>query len=199
MLIVGDVFIIDFEGRRTLAERRKAPAARPRRPDRSIDYSATAALDRALRSAPMSTQGHQRSTIGASGVVVLGAYHERLTDPRLWPQDRDKASNLLDFSSSRRCFMRSNTSCLSPPLGASPREGSIADPAPGGSPYHTAAEAYAVIGASPDPFHYLAYVEGNPPVVQAFVPDAEEVGSTRRKRKRVARVHDAGLLPGGSR
>ena len=57
MLIAkDDIFIIDFEGepRRTLAERRrKAPAAR----DvagliRSIDYSATAALDRALKVAP---------------------------------------------------------------------------------------------------------------------------------------------------
>ena len=57
MLIVkDDVVIIDFEGepRRSLAERRrKAPAAR----DvagliRSIDYSATAALERALKSAP---------------------------------------------------------------------------------------------------------------------------------------------------
>ena len=54
MLIVkDDIFIIDFEGepRRTIAERRrKAPAAR----DvagliRSIDYSATAALERALK------------------------------------------------------------------------------------------------------------------------------------------------------
>ena len=54
MLIVkDDIFIIDFEGepRRTIAERRrKAPAAR----DvagliRSIDYSVTAALDRALK------------------------------------------------------------------------------------------------------------------------------------------------------
>src|SRR5262249_15505814 len=57
MLIVkDDIFIIDFEGepRRSLEERRrKAPAAR----DvagllRSIDYSATAALERALKSAP---------------------------------------------------------------------------------------------------------------------------------------------------
>jgi maltose alpha-D-glucosyltransferase / alpha-amylase len=57
MLIVkDDVFIIDFEGepRRSIEDRRrKAPAAR----DvagliRSIDYSATAALERALKSAP---------------------------------------------------------------------------------------------------------------------------------------------------
>ena len=57
MLIVkDDVVIIDFEGepRRSIEDRRrKAPAAR----DvagliRSIDYSATAALERALKSAP---------------------------------------------------------------------------------------------------------------------------------------------------
>src|SRR5258708_8587069 len=57
MLIAkDDIFIIDFEGepRRSVAERRrKAPAAR----DvagliRSIDYSATAALERALKAAP---------------------------------------------------------------------------------------------------------------------------------------------------
>src|SRR5258708_15208898 len=52
LIVKDDIFIIDFEGepRRTLDERRqKAPAAR----DvagliRSIDYSATAALERAL-------------------------------------------------------------------------------------------------------------------------------------------------------
>jgi maltose alpha-D-glucosyltransferase/alpha-amylase len=105
MLIVkDDVFIIDFEGepRRSLAERRrKAPAARDLAGlIRSIDYSATAALDRALRSAP-----DEHGKIGNALVdwreravdTVLGAYHERLTDPRLWPQDRDKADRLLDF------------------------------------------------------------------------------------------------------
>src|SRR4029453_17607879 len=54
MLIVKeDIFIIDFEGepRRTLAERRmKAPAARDGAGlIRSIDYSVSAALERAVR------------------------------------------------------------------------------------------------------------------------------------------------------
>ena len=73
MLIVkDDVFIIDFEGepRRSIAERRrKAPAAR----DvagliRSIDYSATAALERALQvgSRRAWQDRARRSTIGAS-------------------------------------------------------------------------------------------------------------------------------------
>ena len=73
MLIVkDDVFIIDFEGepRRSLDERRrKAPAAR----DvagliRSIDYSATAALDRALKIGVRTStaRSRARSTTGAS-------------------------------------------------------------------------------------------------------------------------------------
>jgi maltose alpha-D-glucosyltransferase / alpha-amylase len=105
MLIAkDDVFIIDFEGepRRSLAERRrKAPAARDLAGlIRSIDYSATAALDRALRSAPdehgkiaKALDDWRERAVDA----VLDAYHERLTDPRLWPQDRDKADRLLDF------------------------------------------------------------------------------------------------------
>ena len=59
-----DIFIIDFEGepRRTLEERRgKAPAAR----DvagliRSIDYSATAALERAFKITSMSRAAGRR-------------------------------------------------------------------------------------------------------------------------------------------
>ena len=71
MLIVkDDIFIIDFEGepRRPLAERRrKAPAAR----DvagliRSIDYSATAALERALKVAP---DEHGKLARGARGMA----------------------------------------------------------------------------------------------------------------------------------
>jgi maltose alpha-D-glucosyltransferase/alpha-amylase len=105
MLIVkDDVFIIDFEGepRRSLAERRrKAPAARDLAGlIRSIDYSATAALDRALRSAPdehgkiaKALDDWRERAVDA----VVGAYHERMTDPRLWPQDRSKADRLLDF------------------------------------------------------------------------------------------------------
>ncbi len=105
MLIVkDDVFIIDFEGepRRSLAERRrKAPVARDLAGlIRSIDYSATAALDRALRSAP-DENGKIAKALDdwrdRAVDAVLGAYHERLTDPRLWPQDRGKADRLLDF------------------------------------------------------------------------------------------------------
>src|SRR6202008_2807381 len=91
MLIVkDDVFIIDFEGepRRTLEERRrKAPAARDLAGlIRSIDYSAIAALDRALKSAPdehgkipQALDDWRERAVDA----IVNAYHERLTDPRL--------------------------------------------------------------------------------------------------------------------
>jgi maltose alpha-D-glucosyltransferase/alpha-amylase len=112
MLIVkDDVFIIDFEGepRRTLAERRrKAPAARDLAGLlRSIDYSATAALDRALKSA-----SDEQGKIGRAlddwreraSKAVLIAYQAELTDPRLWPQDSPRAAALLDFFLLEKAF-----------------------------------------------------------------------------------------------
>jgi maltose alpha-D-glucosyltransferase/alpha-amylase len=112
MLIVkDDVFIIDFEGepRRSLAERRrKAPAAR----DiaglvRSIDYSAMAALDRALKTAPDENgkiaQGLDDWRRRAVRFVVA-AYREHLTDRRLWPMDASRADNLLDFFLIEKAF-----------------------------------------------------------------------------------------------
>ena len=95
MLIVkDDVFIIDFEGepRRTIAERRrKAPAAR----DvagliRSIDYSTTAALDRALKVAP-DEHGRLASALAdwrdRATAAFLTAYRETMADQPLWPAD----------------------------------------------------------------------------------------------------------------
>src|SRR5207244_10546995 len=88
MLIVkDDIFIIDFEGepRRTVAERRrKAPAAR----DvagliRSIDYSVTAALERALKVWPdehgklARALAHWRD---GSAEAFLAGYHGALTN-----------------------------------------------------------------------------------------------------------------------
>ena len=112
MLIVkDDVFIIDFEGepRRTLAERRrKAPAAR----DvagliRSIDYSVTAALDRALKLAP---DEHGRLAPGLDDwrdratAAFLTAYRETMADPPLWPADRQAAARMLDFFLLEKAF-----------------------------------------------------------------------------------------------
>jgi maltose alpha-D-glucosyltransferase/alpha-amylase len=105
MLIVkDDIFIIDFEGepRRTLAERRrKAPAAR----DvagliRSIDYSATAALVRALKAAP-DEQGKLAAALvewrERSTAAFLAGYREFMTDQRLWPADPQASMQLLNF------------------------------------------------------------------------------------------------------
>ena len=112
MLIVkDDVFIIDFEGepRRTVAERRrKAPAAR----DvagliRSIDYSATAALQRALMMAP-DEHGKLAAALAdwrdRSAATFLAAYRETMTDPNLWPADPKAAERLLSFFLLEKAF-----------------------------------------------------------------------------------------------
>jgi maltose alpha-D-glucosyltransferase / alpha-amylase len=105
MLIVkDDIFIIDFEGepRRSLTERRrKAPAARDVASlIRSIDYSATAALGRALNVAP-----DEYGKLGAalaewrdrSVAAFLAAYREIMTNGQLWPADSDAAERILNF------------------------------------------------------------------------------------------------------
>jgi maltose alpha-D-glucosyltransferase/alpha-amylase len=112
MLIVkDDVFIIDFEGepRRSIEERRrKAPAAR----DvagliRSIDYSATAALERALQSAPDENGKLARALERwreHSVAAFLAAYRRSLGDARLWPRRTDDADRLLDFFLLEKAF-----------------------------------------------------------------------------------------------
>jgi maltose alpha-D-glucosyltransferase / alpha-amylase len=105
MLIVkDDIFIVDFEGepRRTLAaRRRKAPAAR----DvagliRSIDYSATAALARALRVTP-DEQGKLGAALGEwrerSTAAFLAGYREFMTNQQLWPVDPRASMQMLNF------------------------------------------------------------------------------------------------------
>ena len=104
MLIVrDDVFIIDFEGepRRPLLERRrKAPAAR----DvagliRSIDYSTTAALERALNVA-RNGQGKLTAALAAwrdrACAAFLESYRDAMSDARLWPADDAAAGRVLD-------------------------------------------------------------------------------------------------------
>jgi maltose alpha-D-glucosyltransferase / alpha-amylase len=113
MLIVkDDVFIIDFEGepRRSLANRRlKAPAAR----DvagliRSIDYSATAALERALKLAPDERGNIARALDGwreHSVTAFLEAYRKTLgSDTHLWPKPAQQADRLLDFFLLEKAF-----------------------------------------------------------------------------------------------
>src|SRR5262249_444051 len=112
MLIVkDDISIIDFEGepRRSLEDRRrKAPAAR----DvagliRSIDYSATAALERALKSAPdeHGKLAHALEDWREHSVAVfMSAYRSSLSDMRLWPQSIEAADRLLDFFLLEKAF-----------------------------------------------------------------------------------------------
>jgi maltose alpha-D-glucosyltransferase/alpha-amylase len=105
MLIVkDDIFITGFEGdpRRPLDERRrKAPAAR----DvagliRSIDYSVTAALGRALNLAP-DEQGRLGAAltewVDRSTTAFLAAYREVMENSPLWPADPQAAGQMLDF------------------------------------------------------------------------------------------------------
>jgi maltose alpha-D-glucosyltransferase/alpha-amylase len=105
MLIVkDDVFIINFQGKPgcSIEERRcKAPAAR----DvagliRSIDYSATAALERALRSAA-NENGKVARALDRwrehSVAAFLAAYRRSLADARLWPRLLEDADRLLEF------------------------------------------------------------------------------------------------------
>jgi maltose alpha-D-glucosyltransferase/alpha-amylase len=104
LVVKDDIFIIDFEGepRRPLSERRrKGPAAR----DvagliRSIDYSATAALERALKVTP-----DEHGRLGAalanwrdrSAAAFLAAYRENMAAAPLWPADPRAAEQMLNF------------------------------------------------------------------------------------------------------
>jgi len=104
LIAKDDAYIIDFEGepRRTMAERRrKAPAAR----DvaglcRSIDYSATAALERARSSAP-DEHGKVEQALDVwrdfAADTFVGAYRETMRDRILWPGSIETADRLLDF------------------------------------------------------------------------------------------------------
>jgi maltose alpha-D-glucosyltransferase / alpha-amylase len=104
LIVKDDIFIVDFEGapRRTIAERRrKAPAARDVASlIRSIDYSATAALERALKVAH-DEQGKLGAALGEwrdrATVAFFAAYSEAMTDQRLWPTDPRAAEGILTF------------------------------------------------------------------------------------------------------
>jgi maltose alpha-D-glucosyltransferase/alpha-amylase len=104
LIVKDDIFIIGFEGEthRPLAERRrKAPAAR----DvagliRSIDYSATAALERALKVMP-DEYGKLGAALGEwrerSAAAYLAGYREITRNHRLWPSDPLAAERILSF------------------------------------------------------------------------------------------------------
>ena len=199
MLIVkDDVVIIDFEGepRRSIEDRRrKAPAAR----DvagliRSIDYSAIAALERALKSAPDEHGKIARALDGWRELSVsafLSAYRQSLSDARLWPQSLKSADRLLDFFLLEKAFyeieyeLAHRPNWLRVPVGRH-----LAHPFACGAPGRMTSltpEAYAVIeGRHSDPFRYLGpHLEGDVPVVRVFLPDAEGVARGRRTGARM--------------
>ena len=111
LMVRDDVFIIDFEGepRRTLAERRmRAPAAR----DvagliRSIDYSVSAARQRALK---LGTDDDGRLEVALvrwrdeSIATARDSYREAMTDRRLWPTERAAADKVLRFFLLEKAF-----------------------------------------------------------------------------------------------
>jgi maltose alpha-D-glucosyltransferase/alpha-amylase len=111
LIVKDDIFIIDFEGepRRALNERRrKAPAAR----DvagliRSIDYSATAALERALRVAS-DEQGKLGAALAEwrdrSTAAFLAAYREVMANQRVWPTNPQVAEQMLNFFLLEKAF-----------------------------------------------------------------------------------------------
>jgi maltose alpha-D-glucosyltransferase/alpha-amylase len=111
LIVKDDIFIIDFEGepRRSQAERRrKAPAAR----DvagliRSIDYSATAALERALKVAS-DEQGKLGAALAEwrerSTAAFLAAYRELMAGQSLWPADAGAAEQMLNFFLLEKAF-----------------------------------------------------------------------------------------------
>ncbi len=112
MLIVkDDIFIIDFEGepRRPISERRrKAPAAR----DvagliRSIDYSVTAALERALKVAPDENGKLAAALEGwrdRATSTFLDAYRETISNRSLWPADEREWFGMLSFFLLEKAF-----------------------------------------------------------------------------------------------
>jgi maltose alpha-D-glucosyltransferase/alpha-amylase len=112
MLIVkDDVSIIDFEGepRRSIKDRRRKVAAARDVAGfiRSIDYSATAALERALKSAPDEHGKIARALEGwreQSVAAFLSAYRSSLNDTKLWPQSLQDADRLLDFFLLEKAF-----------------------------------------------------------------------------------------------
>src|SRR5712671_5743671 len=111
LIVKDDVSIIDFEGepRRSVADRRKkAPAAR----DvagllRSIDYSTTAALERALKSAP-DEHGKIARALDIwrerSTATFVDTYRTTVADRLIWPSNARRAERVLDFFLLEKAF-----------------------------------------------------------------------------------------------
>jgi len=104
LIVKDDVFIVDFGGEpgRTLEQRRrKAPAARDVAAlIRSIDYSANAALERALKVAP-DEQGRLGAALAEwrdrAAATFRAAYREIMAQAPLWPTDPRAGDQMLQF------------------------------------------------------------------------------------------------------
>jgi maltose alpha-D-glucosyltransferase/alpha-amylase len=105
MLIAkDDVFIIDFEGepQRSVEERRRkaSPVRDVAGLIRSIDYSATAAIDR-MGQVPAEELARLRPALDdwrdAATRAFLGAYRDTAGDHRLLPANAEHAARLLRF------------------------------------------------------------------------------------------------------
>jgi maltose alpha-D-glucosyltransferase / alpha-amylase len=74
---------------------------------RSIDYSVTAALERAVQTAPDDDGRIARSLNDwrrRATASALAAYRENMTDSRLWPEDPQQAARMLDFFLLEKAF-----------------------------------------------------------------------------------------------
>jgi maltose alpha-D-glucosyltransferase/alpha-amylase len=111
LAVKDDVVILDFEGepRLSLAERRnKAPAARDIAGIvRSIDYSATAAGQRALAARPDDESRISSAVMmwrDEATAAFISSYHRTLRAEGLWPEDQEHARRLLDFFLLEKAF-----------------------------------------------------------------------------------------------
>jgi maltose alpha-D-glucosyltransferase/alpha-amylase len=111
LIAKDDAYILDFEGepRRTLDERRgKAPPARDVAGFlRSIDYAASAALDREPDLKPEDrapVEMRLRAFAGQLAAAYWESYRETLGDNPLWPAEAAQSQALLDFFLLEKAF-----------------------------------------------------------------------------------------------
>jgi maltose alpha-D-glucosyltransferase/alpha-amylase len=109
LIVKDDVFIIDFEGDPRLplaARRRKAPAARDVASlIRSIDYSVTVALERALKvSADGKLDGALAEWRDRATAAFLAAYREIMANHDLWPAGDLAGEQILSFFLLEKAF-----------------------------------------------------------------------------------------------
>ncbi|MBV9556418.1 MAG: maltose alpha-D-glucosyltransferase [Pseudolabrys sp.] len=111
LIAKDDAYLLDFEGepRRSLKDRRrKAPAARDVAGFcRSIDYATSAALGRVTDiSDEEKAKLTPRLRLWTQQLIEAywQCYRKTLTDQRLWPQDEEKGSQLLDFFLLEKAF-----------------------------------------------------------------------------------------------